>query len=88
MKLVYADDLLYYVDALLDRNHAPAIGGLALHKIVDRMKGIDAVPVVRCKDCRYFHRFTDWADCDFHEWYRAEPNENDFCSRGEMKDNV
>lgn len=47
---------------------------------------IDAVPVVRCKDCRYFHRFTDWADCDFHEWYRAEPNENDYCSRGERRD--
>lgn len=42
--------------------------------------------VVHCKDCRYFHRFSnDWADCDFHDWYRAEPNEYDFCSKGERK---
>ena len=49
---------------------------------------IDAVPVVRCKDCK--HRGTD--DCIFH--IKGEPADeelllkldNDFCSYGERKE--
>ena len=52
--------------------------------------GVDAVPVVRCKDCVHFSmgskEFGIENDCSFHEWYRAEPKENDFCSRGERKE--
>ena len=43
----------------------------------------DAVPVVRCKDCRFWHK--DTVSCEFvtadTNWY-----EEDFCSYGERKD--
>lgn len=48
--------------------------------------------LVRCKDCKYYdpswtadgRRFD--AECAFHEWYRAEPKEDDYCSKGERKE--
>ena len=52
------------------------------------MEHLDAVPVVRCRDCK--HRGTDY--CIFH--IKGEPADeellrkldNDFCSYGEQKD--
>ena len=60
---------------------------LAVKSILHSAKPIDAVPVVRCKDCKY--RGTD--DCIFH--IKGEPADeelllkldNDFCSYGERK---
>ena len=57
-------------------------------------KLVDAVPVVRCKECKYYNppfevdgkRFE--GDCDFHEWYRAAPEEYDFCSKGVKRKDV
>lgn len=53
--------------------------------IIDEIPTVDAVPVVRCKDCK--HRGTDY--CIFH--INGEPADeellkkldNDFCSYGE-----
>lgn len=57
---------------------------------VDAVETVDAVIVVRCRDCK--HRGTDY--CIFH--IKGEPADeellgkldNDFCSYGERKDNV
>ena len=56
--------------------------------MLDKMPTIDAVPVVRCRECK--HRGTD--DCIFH--IKGEPADeelllkldNDFCSYGERKE--
>lgn len=32
-------------------------------KVIDRQPTLDAVPVVRCKDCRHFTRFKERAMC-------------------------
>ena len=61
---------------------------LAVKSILHSAKPIDAVPVVRCRDCK--HRGTDY--CIFH--IKGEPADeellrkldNDFCSYGERKD--
>lgn len=53
-----------------------------------------AEDLVRCRDCKYYE--SPWeldgmkfeGDCAFHDWYRASPTENDFCSYGERKDDV
>ena len=58
---------------------------LAVKSILHSAKPIDAVPVVRCRECK--HRGTDY--CIFH--IKGEPAdeellrklENDFCSYGE-----
>ena len=52
----------------------------------------DVVEVVRCKDCRHYHRYTDrhtnepshWGRCtDIH--MDIDLTENDFCCYGERK---
>ena len=50
---------------------------------------VDAVPVVRCPDCKYSspkHHFDifEWVYCT--KW-KTEIKRNDFCSYGERKDN-
>ena len=45
--------------------------------------------LIRCKNCVHFSagsaEFGIENDCDFHEWYRSEPKEDDYCSKGEPK---
>ena len=49
-----------------------------LSSVVDSEPTIDAVPVVRCKDCK--HRFKDsW--CEY-----ADDDDNFYCARGERKE--
>ena len=46
--------------------------------MLDKMPTIDAVPVVRCKDCK--HRFKDsW--CEY-----VDDDDNFYCARGERKE--
>ena len=56
-------------------------------KFIDTAPTIDAVPVVRCKDCRYYQDNNGGypnADC---KWCKDEtPDANDYCSCGERKD--
>ena len=42
---------------------------------------VDAVEVVRCKDCKDYHKNT----CPLRTWAYTKPD--DFCSYGERKDN-
>lgn len=71
-----------------------------MKKAVEETPTIDAVPVVRCKDCKYYRqqRPDAWSDnpmrCDhpeltydvecFDHWLDVGPE--DFCSRGEKRD--
>ena len=45
---------------------------------------VDAVEVVRCKDCKHCLRFDNdpYPHC---WWYMAEIQDNDFCSHGERR---
>jgi hypothetical protein len=48
---------------------------------------IDAVPVVRCKDCKYFQDNNSGYPHDECRWGKGEtPDPYDFCSYGERKD--
>lgn len=42
---------------------------------------IDAVPVVRCKDCKYYHPTINTC-----EWWCDILTEDDYCSRAEQRD--
>ena len=63
-------------------------GWNGLIELIEKAPTIDAVPVVRCRECKY--RGTD--DCIFH--IKGEPADeelllkldNDFCSYGERKE--
>ncbi len=51
-------------------------------KTVEEMPTVDAVEVVRCKDCIFNHA-KDWVDC-FNNGMFGRTTDN-FCSRGEKK---
>lgn len=48
------------------------------------IKALDAEPVVRCKDCRYF---VENGACICKDGGMFEPNIDDYCSYGEVKKN-
>ena len=55
-------------------------------KCMEQTPTIDAVPVVRCKDCKHFRRNLEndtYCGC---VGGLTDPEEHDFCSYGERKD--
>ena len=50
--------------------------------IIDVQPTVDAVEVVRCKDCKYFNGNMKFCD------YSCQVKENDFCSWGERREDV
>lgn len=42
---------------------------------------VDAVEIIRCKDCRHAERYT-WSECFCNE-YQTMKNENGYCDKGE-----
>ena len=56
-------------------------------KEIDKAPTVDAVPVVRCKDCKRWERHTevnrDYGGC---RRYNSTMRYDDFCSYGERKD--
>ncbi len=53
---------------------------------IDEQPTVDAVPVVRCKDCKYTTIDNDVVrrNCGLH--LVVNLNDDDFCSRGERKE--
>lgn len=65
---------------LIDADLAPIYLNDAACEQIKSMPTIDAVPVVRCKDCKYW----DYGDC-----YRLELSRpDDFCSYGELREEI
>lgn len=75
-------------------------GSVVFHDDIKNATTIDAVPVVRCKDCKYYVPHTDYTWCAntmrcnhpkltydiecYDHWLDVGPE--DFCSRGERRD--
>lgn len=79
MRLVECDEL--YAEFRRD-----IMGGLNWDRILREAKTVDAVPVVRCKDCKWWH---DWnGECygNGNMGYGVGRKADDFCSWGERKD--
>lgn len=61
----------------------------AICKIIDEQKPVDAVPVIRCKDCKYWSTETEQtAVLNMHKctWWRTIGTlPIDFCSRAERR---
>lgn len=54
---------------------------------IRKLPTVDAVEVVRCKDCMHSHHYS-WGSysCSFHEYEGEPPVEpDDFCSYGERR---
>ena len=78
MRLIDADELLSIV------RHMTVVDKSVMHRILIQMPPVDAVPVVRCKDCiRYRPDGNVWGRCTV----AANPmRKKDFCSYGVRKD--
>ena len=64
--------------------------GRPIRRVIDEAPTIDAVPVVRCKDCkhRYFNDCFDRFCCAKRaNGFEDIVSEDEFCSRGERKYN-
>lgn len=99
MRLIDADSfkaqLIYLASHMQDNGYstyASAVGEII--SIVDRRQTIDAVPVVRCKDCKHrggyhcpmYHTETSLDDLDGFDDYNVDRTDNNgFCHRGEKK---
>ena len=53
--------------------------------LIDKAPTIDAVPVVRCKDCVYFGLNKENVPYCFHCFGLEDPEPNGFCNYGEKK---
>lgn len=54
---------------------------------LEKIPTVDAVPVVRCKDCKYFNPHV--MECEgIGKWFglEGEWGANDYCSKAERKD--
>ena len=65
--------------------------GVTLQSIIDRMPTVDAVKVVRCKDCIHYDFgvcLKIYSDGAVSQYAWQARKEDDFCSYGEREDNV
>ena len=92
-KLIYADDL----QAQLSRKKPEVcreryIEGfndalMRFKSMIHSAKAVDAVPVVRCKECLYYEKGKSYEPyCNHPSHGIPYPNDDDFCSYGERKD--
>lgn len=94
MRLIDADfEIAHWESALIDptpdvtekdRRTAPHI--IDALKMAGTVK--DAVEVVRCKDCKYYHKYVDAPNggCAHYSYSHIPMYPEDYCSHGERKD--
>ena len=62
----------------------------AIWRTIDDAPTIDAVPIIRCKDCKYWGNPLNWdgrifGECEWLGWFVGE---NGYCMYGERKDDL
>ena len=92
MKLVKLDDVLKLIDgsmADLESNYENS----KLQEEIKRLPTVDAEPMVRCRDCKYYG--SNWwiGDCHLEQWGDGWGNyppptvtEDGFCAWGERRE--
>lgn len=89
MRPIDADKLIDHLNACL----AESDGGtpitdaviVAIRGAVENMPSVDAVPVVRCGECKWFYESDTVICCEKHTGL-ALARKDDYCSYGERKD--
>ena len=72
-------------DVLMNEANSDGAYGYVDAKQISEVPTIDAVEVVRCKDCKWLYGVMDDYCCINHKGL-VEICENSFCSHGERKD--
>ena len=89
MRLIDADALIYDINnGLWDWEQLKNITGITVLKQtisdIQNSPVIDAVPVVRCKDCKWFYESDTVICCEKHTGL-ALARKDDYCSHGERR---
>lgn len=66
------------------RSASHAIGKIIDH--VDKTPAVDAVPVVRCRECRYYAASGATTSFCIHPGGMKFTSDSDYCSRGKRRD--
>ena len=78
-------------DALLNRMQEDPLFYLVerygVSGVIEAEPTVDAVPVIRCKDCKEYAEWGDSMICMRLGSYYGNTKPNEFCSRAERKDN-
>ena len=64
------------------------VTGAVMQRMFDSLPPIDAVPVVRCRECKHYKDLGTYyrlMDCT-HRDGLTNPDEDDFCSYGQRKE--
>ena len=95
MRLIDADALIEkfnekanMAECLVDERTAERLATFcALSDAVEEMPTVDAVPIIRCKDCKYRY-WDDWLEEYFCQCYAEymQVLPDDFCSYAERKE--
>ena len=87
-RLIYADELLqeFEIETVIHR-HGELWHITGIKAFIENAPTVDAVEVVRCKDCKHYSR-DPWDNEEFicrnwSDWLPTEPD--DFCSYGERR---
>ena len=81
-RLVYAEDALANIER--EKAYLTDVGYIHAKSAVNSAPTVDAVEVVRCKDCKYRYKtFNGLKICQHH--ITMEAKDDQFCSYGERR---
>ena len=89
MRLIDADALITEAFDLMDRNELREDVPQIIKDYCDAQPTVDAVPVIRCRECKWYHKTYTWNGNEHMvcvELSGVGRSENDYCSRAERKD--
>lgn len=79
-------DRFALIDAMQAYQYDAGKDGFAIMALIGIQPTADVAPVVLCRDCKYWQDNNDGYPHEECRWGHGEtPNEDDFCSYGERK---
>ena len=85
MRLIDADSVKFKFPYGLDNNGILMVPYNSCKCSLDDAPTVDAVPVVRCRDCEHYNPENYDVSCD-HPKGIMGPSDDDFCSYGERRE--
>lgn len=84
MRLIDRDTLNEMLSDMLEKIGSENITWDDAMAVIDHTDDVDAVPVIRCKDCHFYK--SENLQCMMHDGDTSEWYDNDFCSYAERKE--
>ena len=85
MRLIDADAVKFRVEYGYDNHGVLLVPYRDIKKSIEATKTVDAVPVVRCKDCKYSYDDLDGLCCTYGVCIDSIVPEDFYCSNGERR---